>query len=103
MTTKTLIITPQGTAKEIHPDGEKRHATDLIDEGYPIDTAWNIQERWQKIEDSLKEYKIVNEPYTGETNGVRMVFIEGGYIIKVSAGTIHQCKVNEEDKTATIL
>lgn len=103
MTTKTLIITPQGTAREIHSIGEKPNQ---LDDKYTSSQNpwWQYREdlnAWQSIEDSLEEYKIDNESYCG--SGEMFYGYDNTYLIKAPAGSIHRCEVNEVDKTAIIL
>lgn len=63
----------------------------------------SYEEAFIEAEDSLKTYRITNEPYIGESNGVQMFYIKGGYIIKAEVGSPHLCKVNDKDLTAYIL
>lgn len=111
MTTKTLIITLQGTAREINTLGEK---PDQDEPRFWTKAVWKVcpavfmfhnwikvYNDWKFAEDSLKEYKIESMPdyyFTGDLKPEKW-----RDLLTFMIGTIHECEVNEEDKTAVIL
>lgn len=97
MTTKTLIITPQGTAKEINPLIKPK-------EWKVSPTTQDFIERkeYKQMEDSLKEYKIIGKRLSETTVMLADHFAIKG-AIQNFIGTTHELEVNEEDKTAIIL
>lgn len=92
MTTKTLIITPQGTAKEINPLIKPK-------EWKVSPTTQDFIERkeYKQAEDSLKEYNIENKVNNN------ILLTSDNESIAIMAGSTYRFKVNEEDKTCIIL
>lgn len=91
MTTKTLIITPQGTAREINKIEKPIYKTGEGN-GYYSKLSY-----WKSIEDSLKEYKVVYPEDWFMTIGSK------GVNEPLIIGKSYKFSVNEEDKTAIIL